>query len=212
MCGFVGEIHLHAGEVIDGPGNGKKEFQEGSMKKIWMKGMMALGLVLGLGLAQTLRADMDEKKGMEPPKMPAEFDKLKALVGTWKGTAVKNGKTMEVTNTFQLTSGGSAIIEKIGEGADNEMISVYCAEGGKMTMTHYCSVGNHPKMVLKKTGDNEMDFEMKGTTGLGSAKEMHMHGMTITWKDADHITESWYLYSGGKKQASCPFELTRVKK
>lgn len=179
------------------------------MKTILNKGTAFLALAALVAAIPAVKVLADE--GMPAPKMPADFNKLKSLVGTWKGTATKNGKSMEVKNSFELTSGGSAIMEKVNEGAENEMISVYCAENGKMTMTHYCSVGNHPKMILKKSTDNEMDFEMKGTDGIGSAKDMHMHGMDIIWKGPDHITESWYLFSGGKKQGTCPFELTRVK-
>jgi hypothetical protein len=78
-------------------------------------------------------------------------------------------------------------------------------------MTHYCSIGNQPKMKLMKSSDNEMDFEMQGTTGVGSLKDAHMHGMTITWKDPDHITESWFMYVNGKPQGSKPFVLERMK-
>ncbi len=178
------------------------------MKNVWMKGMLALAVLLALGAAQILRADMDKKPAAS--KMPAEFDKLKGLVGTWKGTAKKGEKTVEVKNTFELTSGGTALLEKIGEG-DNQMISVYCSEGGKLMMTHYCTVGNQPKMSLLKSTGNSLVFAMKGTAGIGSAKDMHMHAMTITWKDADHITENWSMYNEGKNQGGCPFELTRVK-
>lgn len=172
----------------------------------------ALGLMLLMGPVMVVKADMDKDKAAMPaPKMPAEFDKLKSLVGTWKGTADMHGKSTEVKNTFELTSAGTAILEKICAGSDHEMLSVYCSEGGKMAMTHYCSVGNQPKMVLKKATDNELVFEMKGTTGIGSKKEMHMHAMTITWKDKDHITESWSLYNGGKLQGCSPFVMTRVK-
>ena len=182
------------------------------MEKFFKKGAVALALMLALGTVSWLRADMDKKKGMEAPKMPAEFDKLKGLVGTWKGTADMGGdKPMEVTNTFELTSNGSAILEKICAGSPHEMVSVYCAEKGKLVMTHYCSLGNQPKMSLMKTSDNEMVFSMKGTSGIGSAKDMHMHAMTITWKDKDHITESWTMYGGGKAQGAKPFELARVK-
>lgn len=182
------------------------------MTSIWKKGAPALALLLALGAAQVLRADMDKKKNMEPPKMPVEFDKVKALVGTWKGTADMGGdKPMNVTNTFELTSNGSIIVEKICAGTPHEMVSVYCVEGGKLMMTHYCSVGNHPEMSLLKTSDNEMDFAVKGHAGLGSAKEMHMHGMDIVWKDADHITEQWTMYDGGKSLGGKPFVLTRVK-
>ena len=180
------------------------------MKNSWMKGILALGLLAALGTGQMLRADMDPKH--PAPKMPAEFDKLKALVGTWKGTADMGGdKPVEVTNTFELTSGGSAIVEKIMAGTPHEMVSVYCAEGGKLVMTHYCSMGNQPKMSLMKTSGNEMDFTMKGTTGIGSLKEGHMHSMNIVWKDPDHITESWGMYMDGKLKGNKPFELTRVK-
>jgi hypothetical protein len=182
------------------------------MKNVWMKGMAALGLLLVLGAAQILRADMDEsKKNMQAPKMPAEFDKLKGLVGTWKGTADMMGKQTEVTNTFELTSNGSALLEKVCAGSPHEMVSVYCSEGGKLIMTHYCSLGNQPKMSLMKASDNSLVFSMKGTAGIGSAKDMHMHAMTITWKDADHITEDWSMYNDGKSQGAKPFVLTRVK-
>lgn len=180
------------------------------MKNIWKQGLVALALMAVLGTVQLLKAD-EEAGGMKAPAMPAEFDKLKGLVGTWKGTADMMGKTSDVTNTFELTSGGSAILEKVCAGSDHEMVSVYSAEGGKMMMTHYCSLGNHPMMSLTKASDNELDFEMKGTKGIGSAKDMHMHGMTITWKDPDHITESWTMYVDGKAQGSKPFVLARVK-
>lgn len=179
------------------------------MKNILKKGMAFLALAALVAVVPAVKVLADE--GMPAPKMPAEFDKLKSLVGTWKGTADMHGKTTDVTNTFELTSGGSAILEKVCAGSDHEMVSVYCADGGKMKMTHYCSLGNHPEMSLKKSTDSEMDFEMKGNAGIKSAKDMHMHGMDITWKDPDHITESWYLYSDGKKMSTSPFELARVK-
>ncbi len=179
------------------------------MRKFWKPGIAALGLVAVLGTAQFLKAD----EGMKAPPMPAEFDKVKALVGTWKGTAAHmNGdKPMDVTNTFELTSNGSAILEKICAGTPHEMVSVYCVEGGKLMMTHYCSVGNHPMMSLTNSKDGEMDFVVKGHAGLGSAKEMHMHGMNIVWKDPDHITEQWTLYDKGKVMTHSDFELARVK-
>src|SRR3974390_2628003 len=101
--------------------------------------VLVLGILLGGVPALKVLAD----EGMPAPKMPAEFDKVKGLVGTWKGTAahMEGDKAMEVTNTFELTSNGSAILEKVCAGSPHEMISMYCAEDGKLTMTHYCSVG-----------------------------------------------------------------------
>jgi hypothetical protein len=181
------------------------------MNKFWKKGITALALLAVLGTVQVLKATADDS-GMPAPKMPAEFDKLKALVGTWKGTADMGAdKPMDVTHTFELTSGGSAVIEKLMVGTPKEMVSVYCVEGGKLVMTHYCSMGNQPKMKLMKSSDNELDFMVKGTTGIGSKTCAHMHGLNIIWKDADHITEQWTMYNDGKAQKTVNFELTRAK-
>lgn len=185
------------------------------MDRYWKKGIVLLALGAILGAVPALKV-LAGDEGMPAPKMPAEFDQVKALVGTWKGTASHMGgdkpdKPMEVTNTFELTSNGSAILEKICAGTPHEMVSVYCVEGGKLMMTHYCSVGNHPIMSLESNKDNEMDFAVKGHAGLGSAKEMHMHGMNIVWKDPDHIVEQWTLYDKGKVMTHSDFELTRVK-
>src|SRR5690348_4609403 len=116
------------------------------MKSFWMKGIAAAAF-LALAAVPVMKAVAEDGK-MPAPKMPAEFDKLKALVGTWKGTANMHGKPENVTNTFELTSAGSAILEKICAGSDHEMVSMYCSEDGKLCMTHYCSLGNQPHMSL----------------------------------------------------------------
>jgi hypothetical protein len=38
-----------------------------------------------------------------------------------------------------------------------------------------------------------------------------MHQMKITWKDKDHISESWTMYMDGKAQPGAVFELARAK-
>ena len=174
------------------------------------KNWMMVAVLLAFGAVRSM-ADMDEKGSMKAPEMPAGFDKVKALVGTWKGTSEMDGKPMDITNTFELTSGGSVILERLFVGTPKEMVSIYHANGGKLCMTHYCSLGNQPQMTLKKSSDNEMDFMMTGKSGLKSSKEMHMHGMNIVWKDPDHVTEQWTLYNDGKAQTPVMFELARQK-
>ncbi|HEY5037741.1 MAG TPA: hypothetical protein VIJ93_01570, partial [bacterium] len=133
--------------------------------------MGVLALVFLFGLVQFVKAH----EGMEMAKMPVEFDQVKALAGTWKGTTEMEGKPMDVKSTFELTSGGSVVMERLFVGTPKEMISMYHADNGKLVMTHYCSMGNQPKMSLKKNSDKELDFEMKGTSGIGSTMDAHMH-------------------------------------
>lgn len=117
----------------------------------------------------------------------AGLEKMKTLVGTWV-TADKDGKpTDEVVSVIKLTAGGSAIHETLFPGQDHEMVSVYTADGPDLLMTHYCMLGNQPRMKAStKSLSNTLKFEFAGGTNLDPKKDKHMHGATLTIVDADH--------------------------
>ena len=145
----------------------------------------------------------------QPPVMPAEFDTLKKLLGIWEGTTDMNGKSMPMKVTYELTSGGTAITEKLGPGTPMEMISIYYKQGKSLAMTHYCAMNNHPQMKLKKSDAKSLSFEMTDTTGLSSAKEMHMHALTLILPDENTLNQEWTNYSGGKKGELAKFTFKR---
>ena len=58
---------------------------------------------------------------------------------------------------------------------------------------------------------NQLVFNFDDVTNLSNAKQSYMGSLTITIKDADHITEEWYSISDGKKEGPTTFELTRKK-
>jgi len=165
----------------------------------------AAAFVLGTGMA---RADKD--MAASKPATSPEFEKMKSLVGTWSGKC-KMGclKDQDLEVDYKLTAGGTAVLETIAPGTPKEMTTVYHMENGKLVMNHYCTMGNCPKMTLKKSSDNELFFEMKGKDGISSAQEPHMHALDITWKDPDHISASWVMYTDGKANPVVPFVLTR---
>ena len=134
---------------------------------------------------------------------------LKKLLGAWQGSAQMGGKTVPVTITYVSTAGGSAIVEHLFPGTPHEMMSVYTVEGDGVAMTHYCALGNHPKMTLKKADAHNLSFEATGADGLRSPSEMHMHAMTVAWTDPDHIRETWTSFAGGHPKEEKVFELTR---
>jgi hypothetical protein len=148
---------------------------------------------------------------MPAKALPKELESLKKLVGTWQGKAKMGAQEIPVTIVYESTAGGTAVLERLFPGMPHEMTSVYTAEGDKVVMTHYCAAGNHPKMTLKKADAKNLAFEMTGTEGLGSAKETHMHAMSVAWVDADHIRETWTSYENGSKKEDKAFELTRKK-
>jgi hypothetical protein len=148
-----------------------------------------------------------ETKG---PKASAEFEKMKALVGTWKGTANMGQGDQEITLVYRLVSGGSAIEEKIFEGTPHEMVTMYYDKGGKLALTHYCALGNRPGLIMKSSDAKKIQFDFDPACGVGD-QEMHMHSMTVTFDGPDTIVQDWQLYTDGKLKDSHPFTLKRVK-
>src|SRR4051812_23732263 len=113
-------------------------------------------------------------------KVSKDFESLKGLVGTWEGKTKMEGKEHDTKVTYELTSGGTAIAEKLGPGTPQEMLTVYANRGDKVEATHFCALGNQPQMKLKTAKDGVYEFEMDGTKGISNKNEMHMHAIKIT--------------------------------
>ncbi|MES1166033.1 MAG: hypothetical protein ABUR63_09760 [Verrucomicrobiota bacterium] len=163
-------------------------------------------LLILAGLTSIARADHPPAAADPKPLQP-----LKKLVGTWQGTAKMGDKTLPVTITYETTAGGTAVAEHLFPGTPHEMLSVYTVEGDGVAMTHYCALGNHPKMTLKKADAHSLSFEATDGEGLRSPSEMHMHAMTVAWTDGDHIHETWTSFDQGKPKDEKVFDLTRKK-
>lgn len=174
---------------------------------------MKLTLIAFAGLFVATAAFAHPGHDHKAPQMPKEFDTMKGLVGNWEGTGTMgpDKKEMPVTTQYELTSGGTAIAEKLSPGTPHEMISMFHKEGKTMAMTHYCALGNQPHMKLTKADGKTMTFEEEGHQGLDSPKEMHMHSLTITLTDADNMKEEWTSYNDGKAADTAVFNFHRKK-
>ena len=164
------------------------------MKRLFlMAGLLSIALAIG--------ARAEDKPGA--PKAAAAtnpaFEQLKKLAGTWV-MADKDGKpTDQVASIIKVTAGGSAVQETIFPGQPMEMLSVYHMDGPDLVMTHYCMLGNQPKMKADpKSPKNEIRFQFAGGTGFDPAKDMHMHEGTLTILDDDHIEFSGMAWVNGK--------------
>jgi hypothetical protein len=151
--------------------------------------MLALGAV-GRG---------DDKPGKAPADTHPGFERMKKLVGTWVA-ADKDGKpTDQVVSVIKLTAGGSAIQETLFPGQPQEMVSVYHRDGADLVMTHYCMLGNQPRMKADpKSPPNKIHFVFAGGTNLDPTKDMHMHEGTLTFIDDDHIEFAGVAWVNGK--------------
>ena len=144
-------------------------------------------MVVVLGLA----SHGDDKHEHPVPAAPknAGMEKMKTLVGTWV-VADKEGKpTEDVVSVVKVTAGGSAVQETLFPGQPHEMVSIYTVDGMDLVMTHYCMLGNQPRMKAapKSVVGDKISFEFAGGGNLDPKKDKHMHAATLTIVDADHI-------------------------
>lgn len=153
--------------------------------------MMRRFLVCALLLAVfSVRVQADDKHEHKLPPAPtnAGLEKMKALVGTWVAAGEDGKPTDQVVSVIRLTAGGSTVHETIFPGTPMEMVSVYTAEGPSLLMTHYCVLGNQPRMKAEpKATDKEIKFEFAGGSNLDPKKDKHMHAATLSIVDEDHI-------------------------
>jgi hypothetical protein len=142
----------------------------------------------------------------------AEFERIKQLAGVWEGTSSMGKEGEKIRVEYRLTAGGSALVETLFPGSAEEMVSVYHDQKGKLAMTHYCMLRNQPSMTLRKADARtiELVFSKKGNA-INPAKEKHMHAVSITFTDTNHITQKWTMFEKGKNTGEVTLTLARVR-
>jgi hypothetical protein len=177
---------------------------------------LACGLVLTFVLALPLASHGDGKPGAKLPAPPtnAGLEKMKKLAGTWL-VADKDGKpTDQVASIIKVTAGGSAVHETLFPGQPLEMVSIYTADGPDLIMTHYCVLGNQPRMKADASSPrNQLVFQFAGGANLDPAKDKHMHEATLTFVGDDRIEVRGIGWENGApaKEMCCGLKLVRKK-
>jgi hypothetical protein len=140
-----------------------------------------------------------------------EFRRMIQLAGAWEGTADMGKEGDKVRVEYRVTAGYSAIVETLSPGTPEEMVSVYHDRKGKLAMTHFCMLHNQPRMTLKKADARTLDLVFAKDNDINPAKEAHMHALSITFEDNDHIVQKWTYFEKGKAKEVVTFKLTRVR-
>lgn len=133
-----------------------------------------------------------------PYKGSKEFEKMKSLVGTWRGEMDVGQGVTPITVQYRVVSNGSAIEERNFAGTPQEMITMYHDRGGRLAMTHYCSLHNQPGMILKSSSPSRIVLDFDPTCGIDAGTEKHMHGLTLEFKGSDSLVQHWTLSDGGQ--------------
>lgn len=134
------------------------------------------------------------------------FHQLAGLEGNWSG---KGSEGQPINVSFRMTAGGSALMSEIrGEGHEN-MVTMFHMDGDRLLMTHYCGVGNQPRLKVISADAKSVSFEFFDGTNIKPG-DGHMQRASFTQPDATHHTEEWVFLDHGTEHKEV-FTLERAK-
>jgi hypothetical protein len=146
----------------------------------------------------------------QEPKVPAgnpQFDALKTLAGDWQ-LKLPDGKIG--TESYKVVSGGSAILLDQNPPGEPDMITMFHPDGQKTVATHYCSMGNQPRMVADASSDTKtIKFDFKDITN-DDGKSGSMRALTIVLIDKNHHNQIWTWRGGDGKEQQDTFNFERA--
>jgi hypothetical protein len=169
-----------------------------------MKALRLIILVILISVATFASAQSESKNS---------FEKLKSLAGSWEGRATSNEPGFSADSvrvSLRVTSMGNALLhEMTAPGQKEDPISMLYLDGDRLLLTHYCDMGNRPRMEGKMAPDGKM-LKFDFVDVAGDIKPGHMHDVTFTFVDANHHVEDWtFILPGGKFRAR--IDLQRMK-
>jgi hypothetical protein len=165
-------------------------------------------LVLALAVV-TATAPAEEKAA---PANAQRFEALKQLAGDWVELGKDGKPTDKVVSSIRVTSAGSAVQETLFPGSDHEMVTMYHLDGADLVLTHYCSMGNQPRLRAEPGQDaNTIVFKYVSATNLKSDDDHHINGATFTLDGKDHFKAEWASCKDGKPCHQVNLDLVRKR-
>src|SRR5262249_37912539 len=120
------------------------------------------------------------------------FEALKTLAGDWVVIGKDGKPTDKVVSSIRVTSAGNTVQETLFPSSDHEMVTMYHLDGEDLVLTHYCMLGNQPRMLAEPGSDvNRIVFKFTGGTNLKSNDEHHMHQATLLIDGKDRYKAVW---------------------
>lgn len=109
------------------------------------------------------------------------FDSFKSLRGKW--SIQSNRKPIPVEMTYDDGSKNSIVTELFGK-----ELSVFYRDGDDLIMTHFCNIGNQPRLKLKANGlPGLIEFELFDITNLKSETSPHVQKIIYKIIDDKHF-------------------------
>lgn len=139
----------------------------------------------------------------------ATIDRVKSLKGTWN--IVADDGTVQGQTAFAV-GGGGTVREVMFVGSEHEMTNMYHMDGPAIVCTHYCAMGNQPRMKSAAAGasGDSIRFTLDRVSNLRKPDEPCMREMVLTFKDANTIEQRWISFKAEQKTEEVVFTLKRA--
>jgi hypothetical protein len=150
------------------------------------RGIRLVAVVSMLALGSPAWAE-EAASQIEKVNMSPAFEQLKGLLGRWKGELIKEGeggKVVQVESEFRLVSNDSVIVERTSEDGV-EMVTIYHERQGRLSVTHYCALGNAPVFELVESKDGLFRFAFDPICGLKVGRDEFVQSWVIELDDEE---------------------------
>lgn len=133
--------------------------------------------------------------GADPVSPRVAFAQLQTLVGEWEGKT-EAGRALKVS--YRLTANNTVLIETWTLGPQRESLTLYHMDNESLLATHYCPVGNQPRLRFKEGGSASLFvFEFVSATNLAKPEAAHQHRFEMEFLQANSFARSeTYLENG----------------
>jgi hypothetical protein len=150
---------------------------------------------------------------LAPPVNLQQFEALKRLAGDWVQVGKDGKPTDKIVSSIRVTAAGTALQETLFPGTDHEMVTMYHLDGQDLVLTHYCMMGNQPRMRAEPGKDvQRIVFKFVGGWNLKSSDDHHMHQVTLTITGKDRFKADWVSSKEGKACHRVTLDLARKLK
>lgn len=160
-----------------------------------------------------------DKPWPEPRDGSASLDEsVMSLLGSLDGEWEMKGEDGEwhLSSVFAVSSSGSVVREIMFPGEPHEMTNLYHMDGTDAVVTHYCAIGNQPRMTatgIEQTPEGPaIDFTFESVSNLRESQSHVMGGLRLVFVDENTLQEHWTsLTNSGELDHEMTFEMRRKR-
>lgn len=178
-----------------------------------MKSAILATVAVFFGIAMPGLGRADDAHAMPKPSTSPAFEVMKKLVGEWAQVDDKGNAGGPVVSVYKLISNGSVLHETLFPGTPHEMVSVYHMDGPDLICTHYCALGNQPRLKFIPGKDPKvLEFKSVSVGNAKSLNDAHMGHALIRVVDDNHIDSEWQSLVNQKPDTSHKIKFDLVRK